>query len=249
MPKAFKLLRWSLGYWEVLWLLQEFGWGGGTPGIFVQTRPNTLDPNPPKVLVLWVWKINIGGSCNNNTQRCLPSKKFYPRSKKAIWRKNYFWHFLPIKKTTNSCNSGDWIKRKASVRSISICLSCFRQDETSVNERTLGRRHLACVWFAKKLWILWKKGFRNGTRSAFFYCGLRALVENFQAGVAVVDSIQMGSNYPDMSSGISAKLEAESRLKWLDWQAGPAGLAEEWGYKSELPFLAIPVFNWLDFEL
>ena len=78
-----------------------------------------------------------------------------------------------------------------------------------------------------------KKGFRNGTRSAFFYCGLRALVENFQAGVAVVDSIQMGSNYPDMSSGISAKLEAESRLKWLDWQAGPAdpaglaGLAEE----------------------
>ena len=72
-----------------------------------------------------------------------------------------------------------------------------------------------------------KKGVFEMEQEARFYCGLRALVENFQAGVAVVDSIQMGSNYPDMSSGISAKLEAESRLKWPDWQAGPSGLAEE----------------------
>ena len=72
-----------------------------------------------------------------------------------------------------------------------------------------------------------KKGFSKWNKKRVFNCGLRALVENFQAGVAVVDSIQMGSNYPDMSSGISAKLQAESRLKWPDWQAGPAGLAEE----------------------
>ena len=49
--------------------------------------------------------------------------------------------------------------------------------------------------------------------NAEFFYGLRALFENsgqrvgvgVSVGVAVVDSIQMGSNYPDMSSGISAK--------------------------------------------
>ena len=43
--------------------------------------------------------------------------------------------------------------------------------------------------------------------NAEFFYGLRALFENSgqRVGVAVVDSIQMGSNYPDMSSGISAK--------------------------------------------